>query len=199
MAMDALLTDVIKEFGREHPGIGLSLSEMSTNDVLAAVRQGSVQIGFPRLYGHDLGGLESEIILRERYILAVPIRHPLAGQKQISLPDLERVSLIISPRPIQPRVYDRIVESCRECGFDPEIKHETVSRRTSMSLVAAGMGVSIITASAGRVPWPGVVFRPIDAEWPAVEIAAVWPRRGEPPALLNFLDIVRRHKRDDVG
>jgi DNA-binding transcriptional LysR family regulator len=199
MAMDAFLTKVIQDFGRECPWIKLSLGEMSTNDLLDAVRAGRLHVGFPRLYGHDLRGLESDIVLRERYILAIPQIHPLAKKRRISLPALEGVNLIISPRPVQPRVYDRIVESCRREGFDPQITHETVSRRTSMSLVAAGLGVSIVTGSAQNVPWPGVVYRPIDADWPIVEIAAVWQEGDDRPALGRFMDVVRRHRRDDAG
>jgi DNA-binding transcriptional LysR family regulator len=198
MAMDAFLTQVIQEFGRECPWVRLSLSEMSTNELLDALHSERVHVGFPRLYGHDLRGLESEIVLRERYVLAIPQIHPLANQRRISLPSLEGVNLILSPRPVQPRVYDRIVESCRRAGFDPEITHETVSRRTSMSLVAAGLGVSIVTASARNVPWPGVVYRPIDADWPIVEIAVVWRRGEDQPALGRFLSAVRRRRRDDV-
>lgn len=198
MAMDAFLTPVVREFGRECPWVRLSLSEMSTNELLDALHAGRLHVGFPRLYGHDLRGLESEMVLRERYVLAIPQSHPLATRRRISLPSLEGVNLILSPRPVQPRVYDRIVESCRREGFDPEITHETVSRRTSMSLVSAGLGVSIVTASSQNVPWPGVVYRPIDADWPIVEIAAVWRRGDDQPALGRFLSAVRRHKRDDI-
>lgn len=195
MAMDAFLTSVIQEFVPERPWVRLSLSEMTTNELLDALRARRVDVGFPRLYGHDLGGLDSVIVLRERYILAFPRSHPLANRRRIPLRALEGVNLILSPRRVQPGVYDRIVESCRREGFDPEITHETVSRRTSMSLVAAGLGVSIVTASAQNVPWPGVAYRPIDADWPVVEIAAVWRQGDNRPLLVQFLDVVHRHRR----
>lgn len=193
MAMDAFLHKVIRVFGKEHPRVSLTLSEMSTNAQLEALRTGRLHLGFPRLYQHDLRDFAWEIVLREPYMLAVPRRHRLARRKRIPLRALEGVNLILSPRPVQPRIYDAITDSCRRAGFEPLVTHEAVSKRTSMALVAAGMGVSVVTTSASHISYAGVAYRPLDADWPTVEIAAVWPPGERRPALDSFLDVLRRH------
>jgi DNA-binding transcriptional LysR family regulator len=195
MAMDAFLHDVIQAFGKEHPRVSLTLSEMSTNAQLEALRTGRLHVGFPRLYQHDLRGLGSEVVLREPYMLAVPSRHPLASRKRIPLRALEGVNLVMSPRPIQPRIYDAITDSCRRAGFEPLMTPEAVSKRTSMALVAAGMGVTVVTTSASHIRYAGVTYRPLDADWPTVEIAAVWRAGEERPARELFLEVVRHRPR----
>ena len=105
--MDALLQDVLADFSKLHPRITLALNEMGTNAQLRALRAGELHAGFPRLYEHDLSGLEHELALREPYVLAVPADHALARLARISVASLEGVNLILSPRHVQPR--DRVI------------------------------------------------------------------------------------------
>ena len=195
MAMDMFLPGVLADFGDKHPRVSLALIEMGTNDQLESLRSGRLQVALPRLYGHDLHGLDHEPVLRERYALAVPAVHRLAKSDAITVPDLEDVNLILSPRHVQPRVYDRIVESCQEAGFRPRVLHEAISKRSCLALVAAGMGVSLVPSSTPPEPIPGVSCRKLDADWPPLEIAVVWPSGPVQPGLESLLRVIRAHRR----
>jgi DNA-binding transcriptional LysR family regulator len=199
MAMDSFLPGVLAEFARLHPGITLSLSETSTNDQLEAVRSGRLQAGFPRLYQHDLTGLNHEVVLREPYMLAIPEEHALASRPRITVPSLRGTNLILSPRPVQPRVCDRILASCREAGFVPSVMHEAMSKRSCLALVAAGLGVSLATESTLDAHRPGVTYRVLDGDWPPVEIAIVWADASASPGLDQLLEVVRRYARSAPG
>jgi DNA-binding transcriptional LysR family regulator len=195
MAMDSFLPEVLADFARRHRGIRLSLTEMSTNDQLDAVRSGRLQVGFPRLYRHDLNGLDHEVVFREPYMLAIPKGHVMSARRKATVPALRGENLILSPRQVQPRVYDHIIASCREAGFVPRVMHEAMSKRSCLALVAAGLGVSLVTESTLDAHRPGVVYRVLDADWPPVEIAAVWAEGSLSPGLDHFLDAVRRLSR----
>jgi DNA-binding transcriptional LysR family regulator len=192
MAMDSFLPGVLAKFASLHPGITLSLSEMSTNDQLDAVRSGQLQAGFPRLFEHDLTGLHFEVVLREPYMLAIPEAHALAARQRITVPSLRGTNLILSPRHIQPRVYDRIIASCREAGFVPKVMHEAMSKRSCLALVAAGLGVSLVTESTLDEHRPGVAYRALDSDWPPVEIAIVWSDASASPGLDRLLEVVHQ-------
>ena len=60
-----------------------------------------------------------------------------------------------------------------------------------MSLVAAGMGVALVPASARIWRRKGIVFREVSGELPEVELAAAWPKGREHPAVARLVALAR--------
>ena len=48
-------------------------------------------------------------------------------------------------------LYDAILVACREAGFSPQVVQEAPRMTATLSLVAAGLGVSIVPASMQRL------------------------------------------------
>jgi DNA-binding transcriptional LysR family regulator len=60
------------------------------------------------------------------------------------------------------------------------------------SLVAAGLGVTLVPASVQNLRRPGVVYRPLAGHTPSVELAAAYLKAGRPPVLDVFLAVLRK-------
>ncbi len=191
MAMDAILPKAIRDFLQTHPGVRLSLDELSTGDQLEAVRTGRLHGGVVRLYEHDLAGLSSELIVRVPYRLAIPRNHPLS-RRRAPLRLLKDVGFITYPRRFQPHLYDHVITACRREGFEPHIVQDALTKRTSLALVAGGIGVALVPSSSEKLHPQDVVYRPIAGDLPMVEISVVWPE-GQPSMLMRrFLDTARK-------
>ncbi|MGE4299507.1 MAG: LysR substrate-binding domain-containing protein [Desulfovibrionaceae bacterium] len=185
---ESLLPEAIKAFRQANPRITLSLHELSTTAQLDAVRTGSLDVGFIRLFGHDMTGLRSELFWCEPYVLAIPAGHRLAlEQGPVALAELAGEPLITFPRHLQPALHDTLGACFARAGVTPMVVQEAITKLTTGALVAAGMGLSLLPASSARLRRAGVAYRPVRDELPLIEIMAVWRADRETPILRLFL------------
>jgi DNA-binding transcriptional LysR family regulator len=194
-AMDTFLPVSIRNFRRHNPGIILTLSELITSEQIESLYSGRIQVGFVRIYHHELKDLCSEIVWQEPYVLALPERHPFAAKRAIALSELKGQPMIMYPRSIQPSLYDNILKCCEMAGFKPKISQEARTKHTTTALVAAGLGVAIVPDSSKLLHRDGVVYLPITDSLPTVKIAMIWRASNDSPVLKRFLDNVKKCNR----
>lgn len=190
-AMDAFLAEAMARFRRDVPGVAVSLRELSSREQVAALGAGRLDVGFIRFAGQKLAGLEAEVLFREPYVAALPAGHVLSGRGRIALGRLVREPLLMPPPGDLPALRTAMEEAFARVGGDPETVQEARSKFTVMSLVAAGMGVALVPASARIWRRRGVVFREVLGTLPEVELAAVWPKGREHPAVARLVSLAR--------
>jgi DNA-binding transcriptional LysR family regulator len=98
---------------------------------------------------------------------------------------------VLYRRPSGPGLYDSIIAACRVAGFSPRIVQEAPRLVSTLSLVEAGLGVSIIPASMARLDAGGVATLRLAAPLVAPLHLA---RRDAAPlgATRRFVEHVRR-------
>ena len=184
---------LLREFRSRAPGVQLSLREATTDLLVAALSEGSIDIGFvmPPL---DDALLEYRPLHRESLVAALPARHPLAQvDGPIRLAALAEAPFVLTPRHIAPGLYDDIVSFCRRVGFSPRLAQEAVQMQTIVSLVSAEIGVALIPASMEHLGRTGVVYKPLVEKSPQTEVGIAWRRGDELATLQVFLEIVDAH------
>lgn len=181
---------ILRAFRRGFGHVELYLREMSPADQVLALREGRIQVGFLRA-PIDEPTLAVETILRERLVAALPSSHPLAGRKRLSLSALAREPFVLFPRHLGPGFYDQIISLCRQAGFSPRVIQEAPQMVTIASLVAVGLGVSVMPASVARLWREGVAFLPLTGRLPAAELVMAWRPDDTSPVLRAFLEVVR--------
>jgi DNA-binding transcriptional LysR family regulator len=191
-AMDNFLPAAIRSFSLQNPGIILTLIELSTNEQLESLYSGQIEVGFARIYHHELKNLCCEVVWHESYVLALPEGHHLETQQRIALSDLKGQPMIMYPRRIQPALYDSIIKSCEVAGFTPKVSQEARTKHTTTALVAAGLGVAIVPESSKALRRKGVIYLPITDALPTVEIAMVWRDGSDSPILKRFLNFIKQ-------
>ena len=78
----------------------------------------------------------------ERYLLALPLRHPLAARKRLGPSDLDGQAWIALSRALQAAAHDRFIAACARAGFLPEVVAEANDHATMLGLVDAGVGAA---------------------------------------------------------
>jgi DNA-binding transcriptional LysR family regulator len=189
--MDAFLAVALARFRKDVPGVALQLRELGTREQVAALGAGRIDLGFVRFAGQKLAGLAVEVVYRERYLAALPAEHVLASRGRVNLGRLVREPLIMPPAEDLPVLRAAMDEAFARVGGDPETVQEARSKFTTMSLVAAGLGVALVPASARVWRRRGVVFREVAGVLPEVELAAVWPRERDHAAVSRLVRLVR--------
>jgi len=186
--MDAVLCRVLAAFRAVRPEVNVRLRELPTPQQLAELRAGRLDVGFIRFVGQggiagsgqrafqDLNGLETRIVAREPYVLAVPEGHRLAGLDTVPLGEVAAEPLIFFPRQGMPALYDAMLEALRAGGGEPRVSQEVSGKHASLALVAAGFGVCLVPASARDWLRRGVALRDVEPGLPVVHMAAAWPQ-----------------------
>jgi len=83
-----------------------------------------------------------------------------------------------------------IIEMCSAQGFYPRVRHGVRHWLSVVSLVAQGMGVSVVPAPLKRSGMAGAVFRPFSDTAMPSEVYCAWRASTDHPARRQFLDIV---------
>lgn len=170
-SLHPFIPTVIRAFTQIAPDVALTVEESNTAELVEALRQKRLDVAFIRSPVGNADGLTIETMLVEQMILALPTTHPLARNKagarsktrrSVALAALAEESFILSRRPSGPGLYDAIIAACRTAGFSPHVKQEARKNLSTLSLVAAGLGVAIIPASMRHVELAEVVYMDID-------------------------------------
>jgi DNA-binding transcriptional LysR family regulator len=180
-----VLPRVLPEFHRRRPGVRLHLQEATSDAQAAMLRDDELDVGLvvPPLFEVTCA---YKPLLREPLIAALPARR--RWPRRVSLATLANEPFILFPRKAGVGLYDLIVGFCRDAGFTPRIEQEAIQMPTIVSLVAAGMGVSLVPASLRHMRRTGVVYRPLGETSPLMEVGLAF-RNGEiEPAVAAFVN-----------
>jgi DNA-binding transcriptional LysR family regulator len=180
----------LKLFRQRSPGVEVTLSEMTTAEQVQALHEKRIHIGFLRPPVRA-GGLVLETIIREPVMVALPRGHRLARRTSISLRALAGEEFILYPREPRPSWIDYVTGLCREAGFEPHIAQETMEIQTSLSLVAGGVGVTVVPGAVSKMPRRGVVCRRLSRPSPNTELLAAYRQDERSPVLRDFLNVAR--------
>jgi DNA-binding transcriptional LysR family regulator len=169
--------------------VELLLREVDPDRLLRTLGDGRVDVGFLYLPFED-GSLESRPVSREAFVAALPDTHPLSDEPEVSLGALAGEAFVLTPRYQGAGLRDKIVEHCRQAGFEPRVVQEAWLMQTTVSLVAGGIGVTLVPASLQNLRRAGVVYKNVEGLASEIELGVVW-RRGDSSAVLSaFLGVV---------
>ncbi|MFE2108367.1 LysR family transcriptional regulator [Kitasatospora sp. NPDC059463] len=184
-----VLPPLLGTFRARYPGVDLDLREMTTAPQLAALQERSIDVGLLREPPEDAeaGPLDFRTVLTEPFVAVLPADHPLAAQRSVEVAQLADSPFVLLPRPVGPRLYDRITGLCGAAGFAPRIAQHAVEWPTVCALVGAGLGVSLAPASIRRLRLREVAFRPVEPRTARTRVAAAWRREDRSPLVANLL------------
>jgi DNA-binding transcriptional LysR family regulator len=189
---------IIREFREASPLVALSLEEAGTGELVDGLRAERIDAAFVRSPIGAAAELAVHSVLKEEMVAALPAGHPLAGAARTRLPlaALEPETFILYRRPLGPGLYDAIIAACQRAGYSPRIGQEAPRMLATLSLVAAGLGVTLIPASMQRMGIEGVAYRPLARNAGLIAPLNLACRRDESaPAVRRFIAAVRQTAR----
>ena len=186
---------VIRAFREAFPLVSLTLEESGTTELILDLREERVDAAFIRTPVADPSGLTVEPLLEEAMIVALPAQHALAESKDkgVALKRLAGETFIVYRRHTGPGLYDAIIAACHAAGFSPLVGQEAPRIVSTLNLVAAGLGLSLVPASLQRMHMDGVTYRPlIGAEQPTAPLHLATRRGDTSPAVRRFLALAKQ-------
>lgn len=173
------------------PGIELSLrGQVYGGAAISQILSGELDIGLTRLPIRD-SNIESHVFDFETLLAALPEDHPLASKPSLKVADLAAEPFITFPATKGSTVRDATSLVTMQAGFMPRIVQEAPDSYTILSLVAAGVGVSITVSSVRHFEMPGLRYREFDEETPRLAAAIAWHKGNTDPAVLEVIDLAK--------
>ena len=150
------LPRMLGRYRRRFPEVSLQLRERFTEGLVQDLLNGIIDVGFLRDAG-PVDGLHVEPVLTEPFVAVVSKRHPLAAQRSISARSLRDEPFVLFARLYGDVAWRRTVAVCEEHGYLPNVVQEAPQWLTILSLVGAGLGVTIAPACVARLHGGNVV------------------------------------------
>lgn len=172
-----LLPGPLARFATAHPGVGLTLRTLASDEVPEAVREGRVDLGFLAgaasapvagltVAGMTVDGLNIAVLAREAFVVLVRSDDHLANEEVVSLKRLaDRPMVLVPPDTPTGQV---IFRACRQAGFTPRTVLFLESGEALRETVRAGLGCTILPE--GYLP-------PHDVGLKAIRLVHPTPRR----------------------
>ena len=194
-----VIPKVLHAFRASHPNVQIALHTMTKKEQIEALRQHRIGAGFNRLLA-PLPDISSEPVQMESIMVAVNESHPLAAKPAILLKELADQPLILFPSGARPSFIDKIWALCAGEGFEPSVAQEVGDAPTSVALVAAGFGLSLVPEAATSLSVPGVVYRRLaNAPDAVIDLSCIYRTDDESPILRAFLQTIRDFRLRNEG
>jgi DNA-binding transcriptional LysR family regulator len=191
---------IIRGYHEAFPLVSLTLEEGGTFELVENLRNERIDAAFIRTPLPNEEGLVVNLLFQEAMIIALPQEHALARRADdgaLALQALADETFIAYRRHTGPGLYDAIVSACIQAGFSPRIGQEAPRIVSTLNLVAAGLGISLVPASLQGMHLDGVAFRRLSAAAQLKAPLYLASRRGESStAVGKFLQLVKRSRRD---
>lgn len=166
-ALHSFVPEVLRRYREIYPTVSTQLEEAGSTELLQGVLAQRIDLAFVRMPVHGMPELKVERVLQEPMLVALPARHRLASlprDEPIPLKILANEPFVLYRRPAGQGLYDAILAACFRAGFSPQIVQEAPRLTSCLSLVGAGLGVSIVPQSITRLGGEGMVFLPLVAQ-----------------------------------
>ena len=180
---------VVSAFSHQHPGIEVSLREMSSTEQVNALKNGQLHAAFvnAREVPEDLAG---QALPEDNFVCCLPTSHPLAKRKTVDLKRLADEPFVMFTREVAPANYDNVIAICANAGFHPKTHFAARQWLTVVALVANGLGVSLVPASIAQTQIAGARFVPIGDKNARSSAFCLWNPERIAPGLNVFIKTV---------
>jgi DNA-binding transcriptional LysR family regulator len=187
----SLLPRLVRALGETLPGVEVSVrGEMLAPAQLAALAAGEIDLALLRPPVQQ-DGVVTEVVRRDRLLVALPADHPLIGGDDLRVEDLRDEDFVAHAGHGRSVMSSVVTAVCAEAGFIPRVRHEVMETSTLVTLVAAGLGVAIVPAPTAALDIAGVRYLPLMPATLGVDLVAAHAAVSDSPLIANVLDVLR--------
>jgi DNA-binding transcriptional LysR family regulator len=181
-----IVADIVRQFRELNPEVEFSLRNILTAEQIQMLETGALDIGFLRVPIGEHSALDAVTVHREPFVLVVPSSHKLAKRKRVRLREVAGQDFVMYERTYAPGFHDLILGVLRDARIAPNVTQTAVEIPMLISLVASGMGITILPASAVKHSVASVVACNIVDRIPMSEIGMAFRKGTRAPVVDNF-------------
>ena len=182
-----LLPGLLTALRSQEPDAQASVSELTTPEQLAALADGTLDLGLVREPVED-NRLARRTLLVEPLGVSLPENHALAGRHELTLKELEGHLFVCFPRPWAPALHDVLTGELHRAGVEARYQ-ESQHLSTTVGMVAGGLGLTF-SAPSWLEDTPGIVWRALAGTRIEIRTAAAWRTDNRSPLLRALVGVL---------
>ena len=184
-----ILPRALRRFQEELTGVRVSLHDLSTQEMLAGLREGKLHVALMVApAGAQLRGLRFHELARYPICVAVAPGHRFARQRAITLEKAVAEPLIAYSRADYPEYHTAIAKMFAPTGRVPAIAEEHDSVTSLIAAVEAGRGIALVPSCMACLAGPRLKILPLQPPTDPVIVGAVCRRAGASIAAQKFVE-----------
>jgi len=170
-----ILPQALRAFQAKFPRVRVSLHDLSTEEIIAQVRAGKLQIGLMvRLSPRELRGLQFQELARYPVRVAVAPTHPLARAKSLTLAQVAAEPLFVYSRKDYPEYHETLARIFASARPKPKIAEEHDGVTSIIAAVESGRGLALVPNLVSCMVGQRLRLLPLAQPVPDVILGAVW-------------------------
>ncbi|MDE5985406.1 MAG: LysR family transcriptional regulator [Eubacterium sp.] len=182
------MPQLIKGFKEQYPNVQFMFHQGDYTLIPEWIRTGTIDFGF--ITPHVSADLTTKVIKEGEMLVVLPKSHPLAKQKRIKLSEIADDSFIL----LEEGQYSEPISAFKEAGITPNIKYTIHDDYAIMTMVEAGLGVSILAELMLRRTGFDNICLPINPPVYRTLAVAYKDKDSLPIASKHFIDYLIAHK-----
>jgi LysR family cyn operon transcriptional activator len=168
-----LIPPIIARFATLHPGVFLSVEELTAGQIEQELLRGRLNLGIS-FVSPSTDGISSEPLFDEELVLIVSSRHRLARRRLLKIQELDTEPLILLPTSFYPRqLFD---EKAREVGASPRVAVEMNSIEGILAAIRICGGATVLPHLALTKKTAGLRVIPLTEPTPRRTVGLLWRR-----------------------
>lgn len=132
------LPGLLKEFQAQYPGVEFVIHQGDYTSIQDWIKSGAIDFGF--VNPKAVSGMETKFLKEGAMLAVLPEGHPLAGLDVVPLQLLAKEPFIL----LEEGHFYEPLEAFRMAGVEPNIRYTIHDDYAIMTMVEAGLGVSIL-------------------------------------------------------
>lgn len=195
-AIQDVLPKTLEQFKTLYPHITTDLVYMPTQEQIHDLHKGGVDLGLGFAFSEDPEdlGVAWMPVFQDDPVVLLPRTHRLATAKSISLLELREELFVIGSKnhwQVWRRYFYLL---CRQAGFYPNTVQEASTITGIMSLVAANMGIALLSKSLRKYAHADLVVIDLELQdnYPQSYISMMWDKDNGNPCIPMFLNSIKK-------
>lgn len=184
-ALAGFVPEAVAHLRRRHSDVTVTFDEGTSEQLSGRLASGELDLAiayrdttWPRA---EPPGVVRHHLLHERFLVALPPQHPLAGESEVALGDLREDDWTAA------LTDGVIVRACRAAGFEPNLVSITHDQLAIRGLVIRGLAVTLV-AELLADPFRDLALRPIAGMTVERDVYALLPPGRRHPLVAPTLE-----------
>lgn len=184
------LPGLLREFQQLHPGVQFVIHQGDYTSIQEWIKTGAVDFGF--VNPDAVNGIETALLKTGNMLAVLPEHHPLAEKDAVPLELLAQESFIL----LEEGHYYEPLEAFKAIGVTPNVKYTIHDDYAIMTMVEAGLGVSILAELILHRTNYRIVLRPTVPPVARTIAIGYKDKASLPMAAKQFIAELRQHIED---
>lgn len=181
----------ISMFHKKSPDVTFHLYHHDTFTQMKALIDGGLDVGFIRKPQRYPTGLTGFVVCRRQFWVAMPKDHPLAAQDRVTSASLANGKFIALTIEMEAGIWGNLA-AVLPPNSSPEVVNRAADTFSVLTMVGAGLGMSVVPEQLRRLDIPGVVYRRIVGAARQAEISVVHRKNESGLAVKAYIELLRK-------